>query len=620
MSQRNKRAAAAEVFRQQNMITEVTSAIPPAPEQNLSRDAFADDYVAIDDGLFVSEEQLAERAAPGVLVGGFQNTRLRQAPPQPIAKPVSVPSPAPSTLQPQAKKTMSYIDSSFKTSEELQLEKEPIQVRETGFWFWKRVVVPPNAYVVHTRLGRQEPVTLGLGVSFRYNPATDAYLVVPAAMQTIGVVANCITSEKQGINVLAYVQWQISEFSVAYRKLDISDPRDPLGIVNAQLREQAEAAIKDKISTMGVEEVLTDKALIIEELTRRLSEVTEGRSQSIAGEGGEGLGIKIVTVQIKEARVSSQRLWENLQAPFRHEQEKSARLSYLQMQEEIRSRELDTRKVTETSEAEVQVEIERIKQNKQTEGLQVRLEEEEKRFAREQTTRRQQIQLEEETTLVSEESQRRLEAERARREQDMILVRLEREQQEALERTRLEAESEAQQNALRIEQKLREMTDEQRLAAEQATLEQARLQRDLLLKQAEHDYLAQTGTLENQRTIQALTERLEREQQEAIAKLELDRARLQIQFERQERDAQIARLHQEVRNLMNDRDLQRILIEKLPEISQNMPDIHEMRVLQTSGGQAGLADFLTQLLAAFDTARHVLKNGIDSTIDDKTDE
>src|SRR5438105_5451240 len=99
-------------------------------------------------------------------------------------------------------------------------------------------------------------------------------------MQTIGIVANGISREKQGVNVLAYVQWQIDNFAVAYRKLDFSDSRDPLGIVNAQLREQAEAAIKDKIATMSVEEVLTDKEPIIEELTSRLKTVSEGRNSS----------------------------------------------------------------------------------------------------------------------------------------------------------------------------------------------------------------------------------------------------------------------------------------------------------------------------------------------------
>ena len=58
----------------------------------------------------------------------------------------------------------------LKTSEELQLEKEPLPVRETGLLFWRRVIVPPNAYVVHTRIGKKDPITLGLGMSFRYVP------------------------------------------------------------------------------------------------------------------------------------------------------------------------------------------------------------------------------------------------------------------------------------------------------------------------------------------------------------------------------------------------------------------------------------------------------------------
>ena len=137
---------------------------------------------------------------------------------------------------------------SKRTSEELQLEKDGMQLRQTGWWFWRTVVVPPNAYVVHTRKGKTIPVTLGLGQSFRYRPRIDSFLVVPAALQTIGIVAQGISKEKQGISILAYVQWLISDFTLAYQRLDFSDSKDPMGIVNAQLREQAEAAIKDKIA------------------------------------------------------------------------------------------------------------------------------------------------------------------------------------------------------------------------------------------------------------------------------------------------------------------------------------------------------------------------------------
>jgi flotillin len=242
------------------------------------------------------------------------------------------------------------------------------------------------------------------------------------------------------------IVWQIDDFAVAYRKLDFTDTRDPLGIVNAQLREQAEAAIKDKIATMSVEEVLTDKAPIIEELTARLKAVTEGRQGDETTV--EGLGIKIVTVQIREALVSSEKLWQDLQAPFRHQQEKTAHISYLMMQDEIRQKELEARQAAETSEAETMVEIERIKQSKQTEALELKLTEESIRFTREQETIREKTQLEEETTVTKRESEQRLQMQAARMEQERKLAALRQAQREMLEQARLDTEAGSRQKTL----------------------------------------------------------------------------------------------------------------------------------------------------------------------------
>ncbi|MFI5911431.1 SPFH domain-containing protein [Dactylosporangium sp. NPDC051541] len=218
-----------------------------------------------------------------------------------------------------------------------------VEVRVTGFGRWKTVLVPPNAFVVHTRRGKAEPLHVGLGVSFRYNPATDSYLVVPGAMQTILINAYCICRELQGVLVQAYVQWIIQDFSTAYRRLDFGDAEDPMRVVNLQLKEQAEAAIKDKVSTLGVADVLSDKQPIIEELTSRLRAVAEG-----SGGADEGLGLRIVTVQIKEAVVSSSRLWENLQKPYRSEQGRIARLAELGAEDAVAERELTGQRQRET--------------------------------------------------------------------------------------------------------------------------------------------------------------------------------------------------------------------------------------------------------------------------------
>lgn len=542
MQQRRK--AAADVFQEQN-VAQLSEGAP--------QDAAFDDALPLP-------------PAPGV-------------PAQPRRRTVSIPTPV----------------NLFKTSEQLQLEKEPIPVRETGVWIFKRIIVPPNVYVVHTRIGRKEPVTLGMGISFSYNPYTDAYLVVPAAMQTIGIVANSISREKQGINVLAYVQWQINDFGVAYRKLDFSDVRDPLGVVNAQLREQAEAAIKDKIATLSVEDVLTDKEPIIAELTARLKAVAEGRGQ----DGDEGLGIKIVTVQIKEALVSSQRLWEHLQAPFRYEQEKTARISYLLAQDEIRVKELQNRKLAETSEAETMVEIARTTQTKQTEAQEIRLAQESQRFTREQQAARQKLQLELETALAKQAADRQLSAEAARLEQEAKLDALRRTQAETLERAQLDAEAGARRKAMEVARALQELAEETRLAESRLAAEQQRITRELTLKR--QDAELQQALQAQADALRSLEQqaRLEHTRRETLAQLELQEAAERLRLATAEREAQIERLRQEVRNLIGNNDLANRLIERLPELAEQMPEIHELKVLQSGGDGAvnALGTFLASMIA-----------------------
>lgn len=230
-------------------------------------------------------------------------------------------------------------------------EAPAVDVRITGFWRWKNVIVPPNAYVVHTRRGREDPLHIGLGTSFRFNPITDSYLVVPAAMQTIIINANCICREKQGILVQGYVQWVIDDFETSYRRLDFSDPVDPMRVVNVQLREQAEAVIKDTVATMSLENVLSDRQPIIKELTTRLRTLMEGEGDY------EGLGLRIVTVQIKEAVVSSPTVWESLQRPFRAERAKEARLAELEHEAKVREREAEERKAAEMLRLQTEAEI-----------------------------------------------------------------------------------------------------------------------------------------------------------------------------------------------------------------------------------------------------------------------
>jgi hypothetical protein len=315
-----------------------------------------------------------------------------------------------------------------------------VDYRITGFGFWRTVIVPPNVYVVHTRRGYTEPLHIGLGISFRYNPYTDAFLVVPAAVQTLLINARCICAERQGVLVQAYVQWIVADIQTACRMLDFSDPEDPMRIVNVQLREQAEAAIKDKVAMMSIDAVLSDKQPIIEELTHRLRAVAEG---NVEGDSSSGLGLKIVTVQIKEAVVSSTRLWENLQKPFRAEREKLARLAELDNQQQIARQEQVNRQARETAELETERQL-----------AQLRATQERERYDRDQAekARRYQVEQEAEMRAIAE----RTATDKSRKEAELEL---------ALHQLELENQRIAQDLAA-----LKRQAELERLKAEQARL------------------------------------------------------------------------------------------------------------------------------------------------------
>jgi flotillin len=291
--------------------------------------------------------------------------------------------------------------------------------RITG-WLWKTVVVPPNVYVVHTRRGRAEPLHIGLGISFSYRPRTDAFLIIPAAIQTLLINARCICAERQGVLVQGYVQWVVNDIHTAYRRLDFSDPADRMRIVKVQLREQAEAAIKDKVATMSIDAILTDKQPIIAELTQRLKAVAEGTA-----EGSGGLGLKIVTVQIKEAVVSSTRVWENLQKPFRAERAKLARLAELEAQQQIDSQELEVERRLELIRADQERERFDRAQAEKTRRLQVEHEATRQGLAQQTTTDKARKEAELERALHDlEQQQKRVDAELAAVRRQMELERL----------------------------------------------------------------------------------------------------------------------------------------------------------------------------------------------------
>jgi hypothetical protein len=272
--------------------------------------------------------------------------------------------------------------------------------------------------------------------------------------------------------VQAYVQWIINDLGTAYRKLDFSDATDPMRIVNVQLREQAEAVIKDKVATMSIEQVLSDKLPIIEELTQRLRLLAEGTS---TGRDASGLGLKIVTVQIKEAVVSSARLWENLQKPFRAEREKVARLAELAAQQQIAARELESRQAGTSAEMETERCL-----------AESRAAIEQQRYNREQGERVRRNKVEQEAQRLALDEHNRTEIARKAAELELTLKALE------LEAKRIEQEIESIRRQTGLDEVKHAQERQRTLAAlaleeDRAQSEAARAERQLVLAKARRE-------------------------------------------------------------------------------------------------------------------------------------
>lgn len=529
----------------------------------------------------------------------------------------------------KAKKTQQeLIDANIaaqKTSEELQLEKEGLKVKETGWWLSRTVVIPPNAYVVHTKRGHKEPITIGLGRSFKYNPRKDSYLVVPAAMQTIGIVVQGISKEKQGISILAYVQWLISDFAIAYKRLDFSDTKDPMGIVNAQLREQAEAAIKDKIATMTVEEILTDKAPIIEELTERMKSVAEGKAKGdedyLSNMGG--LGLQIVTIQIKEAFVSSQRLWEFLQAPYRNERERESRLSRLRIEEEVRQQELTNKKRIETGEAETRAEIEKFQAQKTRESFEILTQESMKKEELENHRKQKLITMAQETkikqqvsdkelrehSLVSDQKLKLMEMDYSQArslqenklEAERELVKLKQEQEHSLERAKVEAELRLKEKEIEIESKLQEMELLENLKIKEHEANLKNLEYQKTIQEKENALLKKANVDEIEMEETKHEHRLAMEGEAFNQKMKQEEERNKQINTQKEKEVEYQKAIQDIQNHISKNDLTNKMIQVLPQIAKEMPEIGELRSVQISPDTAGtsgvamLASYITKL-------------------------
>lgn len=189
------------------------------------------------------------------------------------------------------------------------------------------VTVAPNEYVVHTRFGKT--IDQGLGKTFYNLPLIDSYIKFTITPHKINFYADNITKEKQGVGIDGFLIWSIEDGDKAYKKIDASD-LDASDNLSLQLIDISVSIARHAISNMTLEEVLTNREILVEKLSNQLKVIIDD------------WGLKIETIEIKEVRILSATLFESMQAPFRNDQLKIAEHSRLEAKKSIENAATDT--------------------------------------------------------------------------------------------------------------------------------------------------------------------------------------------------------------------------------------------------------------------------------------
>ncbi|GHG82131.1 SPFH domain-containing protein [Comamonas sp. JC664] len=457
---------------------------------------------------------------------------------------------------------------------------------------WGLVTARPSEFLVHMRRGRVREIS-GQGASCFKWPG-DSVAIVPTSIQRLQFSADQVTQEKVGVQVTGLAVYRIADPLVAFRMLNFSFPERAQEKLAELLREMFVGAARRLVANLSVEECLSKrKEGIAAELMREIAPVLSGRGRP-EDTTDAGWGVLLDTIEIQDVRVLSSTVFGNMQARFRHEQERQAREAELAKERFVHR---------EETEAERQLSLQRlaaeeeVRQKKQTSEEQARLEAlavearvAEAKLAQERTLKQEQASVEREVALakmaaeqevrqkkqvadeqakldalaaesrladakvVSERalavSRAQVEMEKLQREQEAEVAR----QRVALEKLKREQESEAGRAKLELEKlKLAQESE-----AAQAKIELVRLQRaqeaenakaQMELARQQREQELELSRQRHEQEVELAKLRREQEAAAAKAQLELERLRLEHEHATAWNDVQMAAHQQEAERL-----------------------------------------------------------------------
>ncbi len=421
----------------------------------------------------------------------------------------------------------------------------PTRIRDLKMKSYHFVTVNPSDYAIVFRNGKV--IKEGRGFRFFRTPRIQ-YVVIPGSVKNISFIADQISKENQGVEVSGFAIWKVGDPNKIYQHFDFKQEQDTMTQVSDFLKDVVESAIRHMVANMTIEEVLRKRGTIILKLKEELKYISEQ------------WGIIVETIEIKNVRILSKTLFDNMQAQFRNAVRYEAEINSIETERQIEEQKIRVgdqtkiiRQESELAERERKKMLSLREINDIAEVEKHQREQEHNRKKEEMALKRELVKEEEESKLEAKtnsiETERLIEEQKIRVSNQTKIVQLESDLAERERKKQLQLRD--INNKAEVEKYEREQT----YARENEEMERMRE----LIRVEEED--KRSRMLEEQKTIAE-------EQKIQALKAELEMKSKQLEVELGKLNNAIKRMEVETENLKKDHRI--IMAENLPAMLQNL--------------------------------------------------
>ena len=392
---------------------------------------------------------------------------------------------------------------------------------------YRFVTVSPSDYAIVFKKG--SIIKEGRGFRFFCTPRIQ-YVVIPGNVENITFAADQISRENQGVEVSGFAIWKVGDPKKIYQHFDFDQNAEAMGQVSEFLKDVVESAIRHMVANMTIEEVLRKRGTIILQLKKELEYITEQ------------WGIIVETIEIKNVRILSKTLFDNMQAKFRN----AVRL-------EAETNSIETEKQIEEQRIQVGDETKIIKQKSELAD-------------RERT---KQLQLQEINDTAEVEKHQREVKQQSELEDKELMKQL------LLQDINDNAEVVKQQNEVKQQSELAEREHKKQLQlqdiSDKMEVERTQFERLHELKKEDMNRKLEIFQEEEKNKRQQMLDQqktLAEEEKILVLQAALDRKKKLLEVELQKHDIEIQKLQVEIENIRKDHRI--IMAENLPAMLQNL--------------------------------------------------